>query len=327
MKAEGRGAKEICKYLKQYGNINISPKSIIETLIANTVYKGIYIEKTTGTLFENIKFWEWKPPIERDLWEKANSKVGKRGYGFGEWQAEHIAPWILKHEGWKNLSLYKAKGKYNTYQTDIKWENGKRKSIGIMEKDIVKRFLSEVMPKIQFILYKINKSKELNDIIEEGEKYLERLKKGETSVIVDKDKEWNSVNRISNKERETKVTTDTLASNIEELNVLQQCNSYDEFNIKRQIDMAYIVGEMVKQTSDTDDINEMINKRIVTEEQAKQSKECGDLVKGYFLENERLSYQDLKNILNKSPDLEKNNTKKNWKNWKKGTRRTKENNY
>ena len=310
MKANGRPAKEICKYLKQYGNISISSKSIVETIIANTVYCGRYTEKTTGTFFENIKFWERNPPIDFDLWERANAKVGKRGYGFWDWQKDHIAPWLLKHENGKALSIYKAKGKYNAYQTEIKWENGERKSIGIMEKDIVKRFLSEVMPKIQFILYKINKSKELNDMIEAGEKHLERIKKGEISVITFKDKEWNSVNKISNKERETKITTDMLASNMEELNLLQQCNSYDEFNIKRQIDMAYIVGEMVKQTSDTDDINEMVNKGILTEEQAKQSKECDDLVKDYFLENERLSYQDLKNILNKSPDLEKNNTEK-----------------
>ncbi len=58
MKAKGKTAKEICKYLKEYGNINISTKSIVETLIANTVYKGVYTEKTTGTFFDNIKFWE-----------------------------------------------------------------------------------------------------------------------------------------------------------------------------------------------------------------------------------------------------------------------------
>ena len=153
MKAKGKTAKEICKYLKEYGNINISTKSIVETLIANTVYKGVYTEKTTGTFFDNIKFWEWKPPIESDLWERANAKVGKRGHGFGEWQAEHIAQWILKHESGKNLYLYKAKGKYNAYQTEIVWDDGKRKSIGIMETALVKGFLSEVIPKIKSAYY------------------------------------------------------------------------------------------------------------------------------------------------------------------------------
>lgn len=127
----------------------------METLIANTVYKGVYTEKTTGTFFDNIKFWEWKPPIESDLWERANAKVGKRGHGFGEWQAEHIAQWILKHESGKNLYLYKAKGKYNAYQTEIVWDDGKRKSIGIMETALVKGFLSEVIPKIINLHYKV----------------------------------------------------------------------------------------------------------------------------------------------------------------------------
>ena len=39
MKAKGKTAKEICKYLKQYGNISISTKNLVETLFANTVYK------------------------------------------------------------------------------------------------------------------------------------------------------------------------------------------------------------------------------------------------------------------------------------------------
>lgn len=58
MKAKGRTAKEICQYLKQYGNISISGKNLVETLFANPVYKGIYTEKTTGRAFQNIKFWE-----------------------------------------------------------------------------------------------------------------------------------------------------------------------------------------------------------------------------------------------------------------------------
>lgn len=153
MKAKGKTAKEICKYLKEYGNINISTKSIVETLIANTVYKGVYTEKTTGTFFDNIKFWEWKPPIESDLWDRANAKVGKRGHGFGEWQADHIAQWILKHESGKNLYLYKAKGKYNAYQTEVVWEDGKRKSIGIMETALVKGFLNDAIPRIKYIYH------------------------------------------------------------------------------------------------------------------------------------------------------------------------------
>ena len=148
MKAKGRTAKEICQYLKQYGNISISGKNLVETLFANPVYKGIYTEKTTGRAFQNIKFWEWKSPIDSELWERANAKVGKRGYGFGEWQVEHIAPWILKHESGKNLYLYKAKGIYNAYQTEIKGENGKRKSIGIMESALVRKFLDYAIPKI-----------------------------------------------------------------------------------------------------------------------------------------------------------------------------------
>ena len=317
MKAKGKTAKEICKYLKEYGNINISTKSIVETLIANTVYKGVYTEKTTGTFFDNIKFWEWKPPIESDLWERANANVGKRGHGFGEWQAEHIAQWILKHESGKNLYLYKAKGKYNAYQTEIIGEDWKRKSIGIMETALVKGFLNEAIPKIQFILYKINKSRELNDMIDEGKIHLERLEKGEISAILLKDKYWNSVNRINNKEQEIKIANEMLTSDLEEFNILQQCNSYDEFNIKRKIDINYIIGEMAKLTSDTDHINEMVNKGMLTEEQAKKSKECDDMVKNYFSENERLSNQDLKNVLNKSPDLEMNNMEREIKEQKK----------
>ena len=155
MKAKWRTAKEICQYLKQYGNIHISGKVLVETLFANTVYKWVYTEKTTGTLFDKIKFWEGKPPIDPALWERANANINKRGYGFGEWQAEHIAQWILKHESGKSLYMYKAKGKYNAYQTEIKGENGKRKSIWIMESKLVKEFLNKAIPKISLIYYLI----------------------------------------------------------------------------------------------------------------------------------------------------------------------------
>jgi hypothetical protein len=166
MKAKGRTAKEICKYLKQYGGVNISWKNIVETIIANTVYMGVYTEKTTGSVFENIKFWEWKPPIDADLWERANAKVGKKGSGFGQLQSEHIAPWILKHESGKNLYLYKAKGKYNAYQTEVKGENGARKSIGMMESQIVKKFLDEVIPRIRKIYGIFWAKNEYQNIIE-----------------------------------------------------------------------------------------------------------------------------------------------------------------
>jgi hypothetical protein len=168
MKAEWKPAKEICKYLKQYGNISISTKSIVETLIANTVYKWEYTEKTTGTFFDSIRFYEWKPPIEKDLWERANAKVGKRGHGFWLGQEDHIAKWKLKYENWKSLYMYKAKGKYNAYQTEIKTEDGKRKSISIMESKIVKEFLSEVIPKITELYYAINESS-IDNAIKEAE--------------------------------------------------------------------------------------------------------------------------------------------------------------
>jgi uncharacterized protein YlzI (FlbEa/FlbD family) len=53
--------------------------------------------------------------------------------------------------------MYKAKGKYNAYQTEIKVENGKRKSIGIMEREIIKEFLSEVIPRIRSCYNKIHR--------------------------------------------------------------------------------------------------------------------------------------------------------------------------
>lgn len=157
MKAKGKTTKDICKYLQQYGNINISPKSLVETLFANTVYKGVYTEKTTWRVFESIGFWDGKPPIDTNLWEDANGRIWKRGHGFWEWQKDHIAPGILKHESGKSLYMYKAKGKYNAYQTEIKVENGKRKSIGIMEREIIKEFLSEVIPRIRSCYNKIHR--------------------------------------------------------------------------------------------------------------------------------------------------------------------------
>jgi hypothetical protein len=64
--------------------------------------------------------------------------------------------------------MYKAKGKYNAYQTEIKTEDGKRKSISIMESKIVKEFLSEVIPKITELYYAINESS-IDNAIKEAE--------------------------------------------------------------------------------------------------------------------------------------------------------------
>lgn len=186
MKAKWRTAKEICDYLKKYGNIDISTKNIAETVIENTVYMGEYTEKKTGIIFNKINFWERKPPIDRDLWERANAKIGKRGYGYGEWQSEHIAPWLLKFENGKDLYIYKSKKKYNAYQTEIPWENGKRKSIGLMESRLVREFLDQAIPKVLDICYNLYWWVDLR----EHEQYVHSLKKKEVSEFLNETNEW-----------------------------------------------------------------------------------------------------------------------------------------
>lgn len=152
MKVEWNTAKEISKYLKQYGKINIVPRKIVETIIQNTIYKWEYTHKQTGEVF-TLNFKEWQPPIDRMLWDRANALIGKRGNGFWLGQEDHIAKGKLKYETWKSLYMYKAKGKYNAYQTEIQGENGERKTIGVMESVIVKGFLAEVVPKIKSAYY------------------------------------------------------------------------------------------------------------------------------------------------------------------------------
>lgn len=106
MKVEWKTAKEISKYLKQYWNIRIAENKIVETIISNTVYKWEYEEQTTKKYFDNIKFKDGNLPISRDLWNRANATLGKRGNGYGDKQADHIARGKIKYEDGNPLYLY-----------------------------------------------------------------------------------------------------------------------------------------------------------------------------------------------------------------------------
>lgn len=100
------------------------------------------------------------PPIGKDLFKSACSRIWKQGSGSREGQREHLAQGKFKHEEtWKNLYLYKAKGKFYTYWTDFKHPDGKRTSICKSEKEILKEFLNE----LQRVL-KINMVQHLYDL-------------------------------------------------------------------------------------------------------------------------------------------------------------------
>ncbi len=149
MKADGKTAKEISVYLKKYAGIYIAPKKIVETIIQNTVYKGEYIEKTTGLPFNNLKFHEWRTPIEKSLWEKANATVWKRGNGHGKWQAEHLLVGRIKTEQWTTFQVYIAKwrngtGKHFNYKGVSKNKKGEVINVYICENDILKDVVNEI---------------------------------------------------------------------------------------------------------------------------------------------------------------------------------------
>lgn len=157
MKVEWKTAKEISKYLKQYGNINIAEKKIVESIISNTVYKWEYEEQTTKKFFHNIKFFDGALPISKDLWDRANATIGKRGNGYGDKQADHIARGKIKHEDGNPFYLYATTKpswkKYRAYGAEIKTNGWERKTVNIMESKIIKEFLSVAMPKIKSIYY------------------------------------------------------------------------------------------------------------------------------------------------------------------------------
>ena len=168
MKVEGSTAIDISKYLKQNAGISIASKKISETIIQNTVYRWEYTEKTTEKYFTNLLFWEWKPPIDKSLWDKANATLWKRGSGYGLWQEDHIAKWKLKAESWKPLHLYiarKPSGKtYRAYQSQ---------KTNIMEPRIVEVFIDRINRLLVDICVYIRKQ----DLVKEKEsmaKFIER---------------------------------------------------------------------------------------------------------------------------------------------------------
>lgn len=79
MKVERKGHKVIAKYLKQFWGIKIGEKELTVRYFTNTVYIGEYMEKTTGQVFGNLLFAEWKPPISITLWDKVQKSLSKRG--------------------------------------------------------------------------------------------------------------------------------------------------------------------------------------------------------------------------------------------------------
>jgi uncharacterized protein (UPF0335 family) len=130
MKVEGKTSKEMSDYLKKFAGIYIPPKKIVETIIQNTLYKGEYTEKTTGRFFDNIKFYEGRPPIEKSLWERANATIWKRGNGHGKGQTEHLLVGRIKTEQGTTFQIYIAKWKsgtgihynYKGISKDDKWK-------------------------------------------------------------------------------------------------------------------------------------------------------------------------------------------------------------
>lgn len=86
MKAEGKTHKDISKYLRQYGEIRLSDKELTDRLFKNTVYIGEYTEKTTGSHFTNLQFFESMPPIPFSLWDKVQKCLGRKISQYGEKQ-------------------------------------------------------------------------------------------------------------------------------------------------------------------------------------------------------------------------------------------------
>lgn len=173
MKVELKTAKELSKYLKQYWNIHITEGKIVETIIQNTVYRWYYTtnKKTEEKQEKELLFWEWKPPIEKSLWDSANATIWKRGNGYGDKQADHIARGKIKYEDGNPLYLYTTKKpswkKYRAYGTEINTNGWERKTVNIMESKIVERFINDSIPKIieiYFNLYK-NKRNEIESIM------------------------------------------------------------------------------------------------------------------------------------------------------------------
>lgn len=81
--------------------------------------------------------------------------------------------------------MYKAKGKYNAYQTEIKGEDGKRKSIGIMESKLVKEFLNHSVPKIIKIYNAIEEQVRTNFLDEQDDFSQTILKCKEENIRID----------------------------------------------------------------------------------------------------------------------------------------------
>lgn len=254
MKVEWKTAKEISKYLKQYGHISIAENKIVETIISNTVYKWEYEEQTTKRYFDSIKFFDGILPISRDLWDRANATIGKRGNGYWDKQADHIARGKIKYEDGNPLYLYTTTKpswkKYRAYGTEIKTNGWERKTVNMMESKIIKEFLNEAMPKIKYIFYLLAWNKELGD----------DFGKIEDLSIEQKTKIRNTINRNYN---EMFQETGSERYNVH-FKTFEEYRSYRNEINKQRIDDSFLLGMSEVDIDEFEaDINELCKDDVI----------------------------------------------------------------
>ncbi|MCT4617293.1 MAG: hypothetical protein N4A38_03730 [Candidatus Gracilibacteria bacterium] len=134
MKVEGNTHKEISKYLLNFGDIKIGERELTNRLFKNTVYIGKYTEKTSGTVFDKLEFFESKTPISLSLWTNVQNSLGKKRSKYGEGQKGDILAEKLRTENGRRMSRYLAKKKYPQYMNAIE-------KINVAEHIILKSFL------------------------------------------------------------------------------------------------------------------------------------------------------------------------------------------
>lgn len=137
MKASGEAHTRITKFLLQNG-IRICHKELSNVLFKNPIYIGQYTEKNTGEFFDNIVFYEWKPPISMELWQKVQDTFKGRKSQYGKKFENDVIARLLRTNTGRRMTPYIPSGKAaKQYKNTLE-------KIHISERVILREFMKVV---------------------------------------------------------------------------------------------------------------------------------------------------------------------------------------
>jgi hypothetical protein len=157
MKSQWETAKEICKYLAING-IKIKEGNLTESVFQKTVYIGEYTHPKTGDFFDKLIFTGGKSAISRQLWDKVQARLWKKGGGYGEKQQGDIIAQLLKIRNEKGeeigtMSGYTPKDKKTGKLKTRQYKSSLYEKFNIAEMRILEEFM-QTTDRMCFIWFK-----------------------------------------------------------------------------------------------------------------------------------------------------------------------------